>query len=373
MKNRVVLVNQSTGYLMVDIVNAFAQKYDEVVLLAGGIGEMDRPLCDKVKVDRVCVYDRSSTIKRLRTWLKCYWQIKKKIRNDYKNYEVVYVTNPPMSYFTALHTETPFSIVVYDIYPDALKNIGIKPTNPIYKIWTKRNKKIFARAKKVVVLSEGMAKVLSQYMPQEDITVIPNWAGSDNFAPLPKKENAFAKEHGLEDKFVVMYSGNMGFTHSVDVLVDVAEKVKNNDKIHFLLVGDGQKRPIIENRIKESGLTNCTVLGWQPVEVLPQSFACADIGVITLNEDSAAVSVPSKTYNLLAVGAPLLCICPQESEMTSLVKKYENGRCFQASQVNEMTEFILQVASDEGLQKKLSDNSLKASLDFSYHNAEKYL
>lgn len=370
---KVVLVNQTTGFLMVDVVNAFACSFDEVVLLAGKVETMERPLSAKVVVDKICAYDRSSALKRIKTWLTGYWQIKKKIKNEYKDYEVVYVTNPPMSYFAALHTNNPYSIVVYDIYPDALKNIGIKPSNPIYSIWAKRNKKIFANAKKVIALSDGMADVISQYMPKENITVVPNWAGSEGFAPISKTENEFAKLHGLEDKFVVMYSGNMGYTHSVDVLVDVAESVKENTKIHFLLVGDGQKRPIIEKKIANLGLENCTVLGWQPIEVLPKSLACADVAVITLNEESAAVSVPSKTYNWLAVGAPLMCICPPESEMTSLVEKYENGRCFHAGQVNEMVEFISKLAEDKNLCQKLSENSLKASVDFTYHNAEKYV
>lgn len=370
---KIVLVNQTTGYLMIDIANAFAEKYDEVVLLAGGIEEMNRPLSDKVIVDKIAKYDRSSSLKRIKTWLTGYWQIRKRIKQNYQDYEVVYVTNPPMSYFAAWHTDNSYSIVVYDIYPDALKNIGIKEATPIYKFWVKRNKKIFAKAKKVIALSDGMAEVISQYMPKEKITVIPNWAGSDDFAPMPKGENEFAKEHGLQDKFVVMYSGNMGYTHSVDVLVDVAEKVKENKDIHFLLVGDGQKRPIIEKKIGELGLENCTVLGWQPVEVLPKSLACADVAVITLNEDSAAVSVPSKTYNWLAVGAPLMCICPPESEMTNLVEKYENGKCFRAEQVSEMAEFINELAENKEMRKALSENSLKASADFTYHNAEKYV
>ena len=129
--SKVVLVNQSTGYLMIDIANAFAENYDEVVLMAGSVGEMNRPLSSKVIVDMITKYDRSSSLKRIKTWLAGYWQIKKKIKKHYRDYEVVYVTNPPMSYFAVLHNDNPYSIVVYDIYPDALKNIGIKESNPI--------------------------------------------------------------------------------------------------------------------------------------------------------------------------------------------------------------------------------------------------
>ena len=370
---KVAIVNQSSGYLTIDIVNSFAERYNEVVLIAGRIGESERALSSRVKVDSICPYNRNNTFSRIITWIKGYWQIKRKIKLNYKDYEVVYITNPPMSYFAAYHTDNPYSIVVYDIYPDALNNVGIKSSNPIYWFWAKNNIILFARAQKVITLSDSMAKVLSKYVSREKITIIPNWSGSDSLAPIPKNQNDFAIRLHLANKFVVMYSGNMGFTHSVDVLVDVADMVKDNEDIHFLFVGEGQKRPIIEKRIKELGLRNCSVLGQQPLNVFPLSIACADLGVITLNEDSAAISVPSKTYNLLAVGAPLLCICPQESELAALIKKYDNGRCFQASEKERIADFIKLLASDKKYCSILSRNSLMASSDFSYHNAERYI
>ena len=218
-----------------------------------------------------------------------------------------------------------------------------------------------------------MANCLAAYVERKKITVVPNWSSKECFAPIEKKENPFVKEQGLEDKFTVMYSGNMGFTHNVETIVEVANRLKDNTQIHFLLIGDGKKKLELIEKTKVYGLNNCTFLDWQPADVLPYSLASADLGVITLNQETALVSVPSKTYNLLAVGAPLLCIAPENSEIASMVSHNENGACFLPEQVNEIANFIEELASDEVKRKRMVNNSLKASKLYTFANAKKYV
>ena len=370
---KVVLVNQTTGYLMIDIVNAYAEHYDEVVLLAGSIKVTERQLSDKVKIKKIIAYNRSSSIKRIFTWGWGSLQIFNRLLFKYRKHEVVYVTNPPMAYLSSLLVKNPFSIIVYDTYPDALSNIGIKKTNWIYKKWSKWNKKLFSKAKKIVTLSEGMADCLSNYVERDKIAVIPNWASKESFHPIAKNENPFVKEQGLESKFTVLYSGNMGFTHNVETIVEIAKQLKDNSQIHFMLIGDGKKKAELLRMAQSYGLKNCTFLDWQPVDKLQFSLASADLGVITLNDETALVSVPSKTYNLLAVGAPLLCIVPEVSELSSLVAKYKNGSCFQANQIMEIADFIEKLASDKETQDLMVKRSLEASKNFTFANAKLYV
>lgn len=371
--NKVVLVNQSTRHLMIDIANAYAEKYDEVVLFEGVIEEYERPLDKRVKRVKIISYNRNSGAKRILTWGIGFLQILIRLVLGYKGFEVVYFTNPPMSYFVQLFTRKRFSVVVYDIYPDALRNIGIKENSLVYRKWSQVNRKLYARAEKIITLSEGMANVLTKYVEKEKVKVIPNWSFTDRFAPIPKTENPFALEHHLQDKFVVMYSGNMGYTHSVDVLLDAAEETRNNSFIHYLMIGQGAKKPLLEERVKKQGLSNVTILDLQPFDVVPFSFAVADVAMITLNEESGAVSVPGKTYDLLSVGAPLLCICPETSEMVSLTQTYDNGRCFRAEDVKGIVAYIRELAMDKELQSVLSVNSLKASKDFTRANAYEFV
>ena len=370
---KVVLVNQSTGYLMIDIANAYAEVYDEVVLLAGSIKVTERTLNEKIKIKHIAAYDRSSSIKRLLTWGWASLQIFNKLLFKYRKHEVVYVTNPPMAYLSSLLVKNPFSIIVYDTYPDALQNVGIGKGNFIYKWWSKKNRRLFTKAKKIVTLSDGMADCLANYVEREKITVVPNWASKASFRPVVKSENPFVKEHGLEDKFTVMYSGNMGFTHNVETIIEVAKKLADDNRIHFMLIGDGKKKPELQEMSRNYGLKNCTFLDWQPADMLQYSLASADLGVITLNDETAKVSVPSKTYNLLAVGAPLLCIVPEDSELASMVAKYQNGACFQPDQIDKIAAFIKELASDKEKKDTMAGHSLDASKNYTYNNAKRYL
>lgn len=370
---KIVFVNQSSGYLLTDILNVYAQEYDEVALIYGTIKENERKLNSRIKLDRICAYDRSSAVGRIKTWGKATWQIYRKLKRDYNDYEIVYVTNPPMAYLCSLRLKNPFSVIVFDTYPDALSNIGIRKGNPLFNMWAGWNRKLFVKAKRVFTLSEGMTERLGSYMDRNKITVVPCWSANSTFAPIAKSENPFVKERHLEDKFVVMYSGNMGVTHNVQLLVECAKRLRDNDRIHFMLIGGGTKKIELEAKVKSEGLANCTFMDWLPAEQLPYSLAAADLGVISLTDETALVSVPSKTFNLLAVGCPLMCIVPQRSEIARMVTKYKNGKCFEVNDVDRMVDYIRLLSTDGNMTKALSEKSLVAAKDFTMDNAKLYL
>lgn len=370
---KVVVVNQSLGYLLTDILNAYIQVYDEVVQIYGTIKPNQRALDPRVKLEQICTYDRSSLFKRLATWLKGTKQIYQLLKTKYRDYEIVYVTNPPMAYLCSLKLKNIFSVIVFDIYPDALSNIGIRKGNPLFLLWAKWNRVLFAKAETIFTLSEGMADRLSIYIDRDKIKVVHCWPSNSYFAPIDKRHNPFIQEHQLEDKFVVLYSGNMGLTHNVQVLVECAKRLKDNEKIHFLLIGGGKKKLDLEEISRKAGLTNCTFLDWLPADQLPYSLASADLGVVSLNAETALVSVPSKTYNLLAVGVPLLCIAPETSEISKMVAQYNNGKCFQPSEIDEMVTFIQELSRNSETLIQLSRNSLEASKDFTIDNVRQYL
>lgn len=370
---KIVVVNQSSGYLLTDILNEYAKTYDEVGLIYGSIKENERQLDTRIKLDKICAYDRSSSIRRIITWVKGSWQIYRKLKKDYKDYEIVYVTNPPMAYLCSLKLKNPFYVIVFDTYPDALVNIGIKQGNLIFNIWSRWNKILFAKAKAVFTLSDGMAERLSNYVERTKITVVPCWAANSHFAPIVKEQNPFVKEHGIEGKFVVMYSGNMGITHNVHVLVECAKRLKDNHKIHFMLIGGGKKKSALETDANMAGLSNCTFMDWLPADQLPYSLAAADLGAISLNDETALVSVPSKTFNLLAVGCPLMCIAPENSEIARMVNKYQNGMCFNVNDIDRMVNYIQMLAENAAQKTLYSSNSLRAAKDYTFDNAKMYV
>lgn len=370
---KVVLVNQSSGYLMVDIVNAYAKHYDEVVLLAGSIRVLERPLNEKVRVRHIMSYNRNSSSRRMVSWLWSSVQVFFLLLFKYRKFETIFVTNPPFAYLTGLILKREFSVIVYDTYPDALKNIGISENNPIYTAWEGMNRMIFGKAKNIFTLSESMALQLSEYVPKERITVIPNWSGSTKFGPVSREENPFIADNKLERKFVVLYSGNIGYTHNVEVLTEVAEKLKEETDICFLFIGEGRKKEELVKIAKQKNLDNCRFMTWQSPDILPYSLSAADLGVVTLNDTTAQLSVPSKTYNLMAAGVALLSIAPETSALAQLIQDHKNGRNFNAGQTMEIVDFILQCRNNRKELSVMSENSLKASKKYTYSNAELYL
>lgn len=370
---KTVLVNQSSGFLVVDDLNAYCTKYDRVSILCGKLCAGERPVNPKVKKDKICRYDRSSGLKRIATWTLGSIQVFFKLLLKYRGWEVVYYTNPPMACFSALLLKNRFRIVEYDIYPDALNTIGIGESSIIYKLWGWMKKRLYRKADRVYTLSEGMKDILTKYGPAEKIKVVPLWSASDDFKPVPKDENIFVKENHLEGKFVVLYSGNIGYTHSVECVVEVAKHMKEDKDVVFLIIGDGKKKAELVSDVKDSGLENVRFMPFQDFSILPFSLASADLGVITLDENVSKVSVPSKTFNLLAVGCPLLAISNNDTEMYRLISKYHNGRCIAKTKIDEIVVYILELKENAELKQQYGHNSVVASKDFTYRNAEKYL
>lgn len=370
---KTVLVNQSSGFLVVDDLNAYCTKYDRVSILCGKLSPGERAVNPKVKVDKICRYDRTNGLKRIATWTLGSIQVFFKLLLKYRGWEVVYYTNPPMACFSALFLKNRFCIVEYDIYPDALNTIGIGEGNLIYKLWGRLKKRLYRKADRVYTLSEGMKEILTKYGPAEKIKVVPLWSASDDFKPVPKDENIFVKENHLAGKFVVMYSGNIGYTHSVECVVEVAKHMKEDKDVVFLIIGDGKKKAELVADVKDAGLENVRFMPFQDFSILPFSLASADLGVITLDENVSKVSVPSKTFNLLAVGCPLLAISNNDTEMFRLISKYDNGRCIPKRKIDEIVAYIRELKGNDQLRRQYSLNSLVAATDFTYRNAEMYI
>ena len=372
----ILLVNQSSGYLMVDIVNAFVNsgKYDKVELFAGEINIRPSVPDKSVHVIKTVKYNKSSTLRRLLSWTGAFLHLLFVVWFRGRNCELFLVSNPPLTTFVPLFSRKKYSILIYDLYPDSLFSQGfVKRDSFIAKWWAKKNRKVFAKANHVFTISDDMKRTVAQYIDEAKISVVYNWAHNEHLMPVAKADNSFLKEHGLEDKFIVLYSGNMGMTHDIDVLVDVANELKENTAIHFLFIGEGAKKEIIEKKIADYQLTNCTVLPFQPLEVLPYSMGAADIAVVTTDANQTGLSVPSKTYSYLSVGAVLMCLADKNSELGRMVVDNNIGACFNRSELDKMVSFVSEMASDSQKLDQYKKNSRTLSMDFTPENAKQYV
>jgi glycosyltransferase involved in cell wall biosynthesis len=355
-EREIVFINQNAGYLMIDIIHAHKQ-YTRRSFITGSLTERDIKLDASVKIEKIIKYNRSSGMKRLFTWGWAFIQICWLVKTRHRKADLFIVSNPPFAVFIPLICKNPFSLLVYDVYPDALVAYNFFGNQSfITCLWKKANRRIFVKAEKIFTISNGMKKVLTQYVPDERINIVSVWSHNDFLKPVAKADNVFIKQQALQGKFLVVYSGNLGHSHELEVLVEIADK-----------------KQLLKERIAAGNLSNCTLLPWQEVAMLPYSLSAADLAVVSLGKEASTLSVPSKTFNLLSVGAPLICITSADSELAALVKQYQLGECFDAVETNRMIEFIYSVKSNKNYQSALQQNALKASKDFGPENAFKFV
>jgi glycosyltransferase involved in cell wall biosynthesis len=296
------------------------------------------------------------------------------IVTKYRKAHLFIITNPPFAIFITLFLRNNYSLLIYDVYPDALVQYKIfKEKSFIVKYWKKLNSKVFLKANRIFTISEGMSELIASYVSKNRIEVVPIWTDAEFLKPLPKDENLFLKQLDLTGKFLIQYSGNLGRTHDVEVLVELAKEFKDVSNVFFLIVGEGDKKKIIEEKIKEYQLSNCLLLPWQPVEMLPYSLSAPDLGVVTLGSEASNLSVPSKTFNLMSVQVPILAIADNDSELSRIIQKYSIGNSFSKNQLSEMKEYILDLVNNPFKLIKLKENALIASKDFTKENADLFL
>jgi hypothetical protein len=372
MTRKIVFINQATGYLTIDIINSFARHFDKIALIAGSIRAQDIEIDNKVHLSKIIKYDRGTPHRKLLSWIIGTIQIFFLLAFKYSKYEVFYITIPPSAYLLSMILPNKFSVLIFDVYPDVLKIYNQNESGFIYRTWASCNRKLFAKAHRVFTIGKSMADLLSAYIPGNKIKIIPLWPGLTKVKPVPKSENLWLRNLDLQNKFIVQYSGNIGFTHNVEILIEVASRMRYDEDIHFLIIGRGERYNNILGLIETNHLTNCSLLPFQPDDVLVYSLAAADLSVVLLDEKTAHVSLPSKIFNIQAVAVPILGFSPENSELKRHLEEYNNGRCFRQSDINGIVGFIKEMKSKPAELRSLAENSGRAALFFSRENAAVY-
>jgi glycosyltransferase involved in cell wall biosynthesis len=375
MKSKATLFNQVSGPLFIDIANSYSDKYEEVVLITGSIENTSAELNKNIKVILKAKYRRNRGYLRIFTWLQFFFQSLIYILLNKNNGKILLVSNPPLLPFLGLLklNKFPFDILIYDVYPDALSNLGyINSKSLLFRFWDNLNRKVFQRAKRVITISEEMKNLLSRTASIDKVEVIFPWVDNFFIKPIKKNDNWFVKKHNLLNKKVVLYSGNMGLTHDLKTVLNAAKKLDNQtNNLHFLFIGDGaQKQKLIEFKIKNK-LNNVTFLPFQKPEVLPFSIASADFGIVTLGKGADGLSIPSKTFYLLAAGVAIISISELNSELSNLINKNNCGISVLPSDHESLSYFIINV-SDNDL-KIFKENSRALSKKFTHKNSRKFL
>ena len=218
---------------------------------------------------------------------------------------------------------------VQDIHPDLSIEAGILRNPAAIRAASAFEKAIYRGHDRIVVISEGFKKNLrDKGVPDEKIFIIPNWVDTDFLRSLPK-DNPVSRRFGLQDVFTVMYSGTISIS-SYETLVRVLEAARfltNDPGIRVVIVGEGLKLPDLRARAESLHLGNVVFLPFQPYADLPGLLASADGLLVPLDKDKSLLSVPSKLYNFLAAGRPILGLATESSEVFQIIRDAACGLC----------------------------------------------
>jgi UDP-GlcNAc:undecaprenyl-phosphate GlcNAc-1-phosphate transferase len=238
-------------------------------------------------------------------------------------------------------------IYVQDVYPDVAVEIGKVREGLVTRSVRWLLLRAYHSADRLVVLGHDMRRRLIDHgIPANRFVCIPNWVDTTKVYPI-KIENDFRRQHAIDDKFVVMHSGNMGLTQRLELLLEAADRLKSRDDILFLLLGDGAIRNRLREVAQSRRLTNVRFLPYQHRENLALSLSAADLHVVSMHERIAGCLVPSKIYGALASGTPVLAIVPAGTDVHDLVERESIGFTVSPGDVEQIARTISDCANGQ--------------------------
>lgn len=348
---RVLFINQVCGPLFRELAEDVARELGSCEILTG------TPLAGnpQLRVLRAPAYDRASAVRRIWTWLTFGFVAFFRSLPGPRSKLLFLVSNPPflglVGWLVSVLTGKRYVVLIYDLYPGMLENLGrLRRGGLLARLWHGMNRLVWGRAACVITIGEEMAANIRPHLrgpKPTPLVVIPNWADSTFVRPRPKTENPFAQRLGEVDKLTLLYSGNLGHSHDLTPLLDVAREVREEWKeVSFLIIGGGVRYAEIEERIRREALTNVRLLPLQPEQDLPYTLTTGDVAVVTYEAGAEGYMVPSKSYYYLAAGCALLVIASGENAISRLVRDHKCGLSVSANDPATLKEAILRFRQD---------------------------
>ena len=349
----------STGYIMGEIANAMSQKYEVKVICGPKVYDPNKknvtsslevinPFIEVVRVNGIAE-DKNSKLSRIKKFLLMSWYLYREAKKRIQPGErVLMVTNPfPLIVLMAnlrnrrhLH----LSMLAHDIMPESLYTDMHIPM-PIYKIAEKVFNKAYAHTDLLISIGRDMSEILEKKVQKGEsdktkwprITVIENWGDTKNIKPV----NIYNA-----DKITIQYAGNIGNAQGIGEFIDVMHDA-NCNQVEFGIWGTGSAELSLKEKVKQLEMSG-NVMFHGPYSRADQQdvLNVCDIALVRLVEGMYGLGVPSKSYNILAAGKPILYIGERNTEIWRLIEENGNGVCFEPN-------------DREGLIKYLRDLSLE--------------
>jgi glycosyltransferase involved in cell wall biosynthesis len=291
-----------------------------------------------------------------------------------KNDVVLCVTAPfTLPYAVTLAAElrgASGALLVHDLYPEALTMAGlVQPQSLVAKTIRFANGFLFGALDAIITIGRDTEELLLAYkgVESEKITFIPNWA----VLPIGYREitlgNSFRRR--FTENLIVGLSGNLGFTHSADTVCEAARLLRDENNIRILLSGWGSGWKQLKALYAAGPLQNVTLMDPVPEFELEEFLSAADVWMIPYRRNVTGVSVPSRIYNLLAVGRPTIVAAETNSEAALMVKEEDIGWVVRPEDPRDLAEAIRSAASDRAETLSKGRRAALAAQRYTYDRA----
>jgi glycosyltransferase involved in cell wall biosynthesis len=287
---------------------------------------------------------------------------------------IVSLTDPPIVALTAIAsaraTGARFVFLCQDVFPEVARLLEDFQNSRVEAVLGSISRYTVRSADRIIALGDTMKRRLIETKNADPrrIDVIHNWADSDAIRP-GLKDNPYAREHGLVDKFVVMHSGNVGLSQDVDGLLDVAERLKDLEDVVIAIVGEGSRKRFLQEEATRRRLANVRFFPYTPKAGLIDSFATADVFIVSLKRGLAGFIVPSKLYGILAAGRPFIAAVETDCEAAQIASEHRCGIVIEPGDREAMTAAVRRLHGDAAARVLLADNARAAGLVYSRRRA----
>jgi glycosyltransferase involved in cell wall biosynthesis len=226
---------------------------------------------------------------------------------------------------------------------------------------------------RIVVIGRDMRRLVAAKLGEAGengaaphrLVFIPNWADLDLVRPGPRRENPLLRELGLTDKFVIQYAGNMGRPNAVEDVLGSAVLLRDRPDIHFLFIGGGAKRKWLEEAVQENDLANVTILPNRPRCDQPNFLNACDLAIVPFVPGMTGLGVPSRLYNILAAGKPIIAVAEDGSELAEVVQEEKAGWVIPPGHPAKIVE-VIQQAQESPEELACKGKSARAAAESKY-------
>lgn len=367
---------EATGQLLTELCESLQLSFDVSVVAGqpnqirdatGGASWQEEPVRNGVRIHRIAhaQFSKSRMLLKALNYVSFVRATRRFLRSCEAPDVVVFETDPFLLPFEAqrLQRRTGCRMVGYlqDIYPDVAVALGKVPDNWMIRRLRKSLFSVYRSCDRMVVLSEDMKRLLiSGGVDGDKIDIVPNWADPEVVRPL--EQSRFRISNGLEEKFVVMYSGNLGLTQRLEEFLLAAELLRDLPRVVFVFVGQGSQRESLVNLVRQKNLTNVRFFDYQPKSELAQSLNAADLHLVPLTRELSQCLMPSKLYGILAAGRPYLTNAPADSELARLTGEYQVGINVEPGSPKAIADGIRRAANNASGISEMGKNARKLAL-----------